>query len=31
MQQFADDDGGYLDWIATRPEGIMLNTYPQTA
>lgn len=27
MQQFVDDDGGYLDWINSNPQGFVLNTY----
>jgi hypothetical protein len=27
MRQFVDDDAGYLDWIATHPQGFVLNTY----
>jgi hypothetical protein len=27
MQQYVDDDAGYLDWISTHPESFVLNTY----
>ena len=26
MQHFADDDSGYLGWLADHPEGFVLNT-----
>jgi hypothetical protein len=26
MRHFVDDDPGYLNWIATHPEGYVLNT-----
>jgi len=26
MQHFADDDSGYLSWLADHPEGFVLNT-----
>jgi hypothetical protein len=31
MQDFVDDDPGYLAWLAAHPAGFVLNTYRRPA
>jgi hypothetical protein len=28
MRTFQDDDRGYVDWLATHPQGFVINCYP---
>ena len=27
METFRDDDAGYLEWLASNPQGFVLNTH----